>query len=100
MSITVTRQDPRFQTLRKANNLRWPSSDADAVGRIEVCQNPDDVAETLQKVVRAGLRPTIRSGGHCYEDFVSNNPGGVMLSQGKPMLTLTISRGATGILSK
>ena len=79
MSITVTRQDPRYQALRKANNLRWPSSDADAVGRIEVCRNPDDVAETLQKVVRAGLRPTIRSGGHCYEDFVSNNPGGVLL---------------------
>jgi hypothetical protein len=79
MSTTVSRQDPRFQSLQKGNNRRWPVSDADSVGRIEVCESASDVAETLQKAVRAGLRPTIRSGGHCYEDFVCNNPGGVLL---------------------
>ncbi|RZU39632.1 FAD-dependent oxidoreductase [Edaphobacter modestus] len=79
MSTNVSRQDPRFPTLRKSHNLRWPASEADSVGRIEICENPDDVAEALQKTVRAGLRPTIRSGGHCYEDFVCNNPGGVLL---------------------
>ena len=79
MLATVSRQDPRFQTLRKSHNLRWPASEADSVGRIEICQTPDDVAEALQKTVSAGLRPTIRSGGHCYEDFVCNNPGGVLL---------------------
>ncbi|MDE1178321.1 MAG: FAD-binding protein [Edaphobacter sp.] len=79
MSITVSRQDPRFESLKQGNNLRWPANEADAPGRIEVCQNADDAAETLQKIIRAGLRPTIRSGGHCYEDFVSNNPGGALL---------------------
>jgi hypothetical protein len=79
MSTTVSRQDPRFISLTKGNNLRWPASETDFVGRIEICQSPDDVAEALQKLVRAGLRPTIRSGGHCYEDFVCNNPGGVLL---------------------
>jgi hypothetical protein len=24
-------------------------------------------------------RPTVRSGGYCYEDFVVNNPGGAIL---------------------
>jgi hypothetical protein len=79
MSINVVPQDPRFQVLRKGNNLRWPASEADSPGRIELCLTPDDAADALQKAVRAGVRPTIRSGGHCYEDFVSNNPGGVLL---------------------
>src|SRR3954451_11820489 len=79
MSIPVAPKDPRFPTLRKGNNLRWPATEADAPGRIELCLTADDAAEALQKAVRAGLRPTIRSGGHCYEDFVVNNPGGVLL---------------------
>jgi hypothetical protein len=33
----------------------------------------------LQHCVDLGVRPTIRSGGHCYEDFVVNNPGGTIL---------------------
>lgn len=79
MSITVSQKDPRFESLKQGNNLRWPASEAESFGRIQICQNPDDVAEALQKAVSAGLRPTIRSGGHCYEDFVCNNPGGVLL---------------------
>ncbi|MBS1822747.1 MAG: FAD-binding oxidoreductase [Acidobacteria bacterium] len=79
MSITVSRQDPRYLTLRKGNNLRFPSTEADGPASIVVCQNADDLAEALQKTVKAGLRPTIRSGGHCYEDFVANNPGGAIL---------------------
>lgn len=79
MSVTVARQDPRFESLKRGNNLRWPLTEADAPGRIEICQNADDAAETLQRVVRAGLRPTVRSGGHCYEDFVANNPGGALI---------------------
>lgn len=91
MSISVSRQDPRYPILKKANNHRFPVSDADGPARIEICQNPDDVAEALQKAVRAGLRPTIRSGGHCYEDFVANNPGGVLFD-----LSLLNSFDATG----
>jgi FAD/FMN-containing dehydrogenase len=47
-----------------------------------MCESSADAAATLQKVVAAGLRPTIRSGGHCYEDFVANNPGGAILDVG------------------
>lgn len=33
----------------------------------------------MQSIVNAGMRSTICSGGHCYEDFVVNNPGGAIL---------------------
>src|SRR6266853_1648094 len=83
MSIeTVSRNDPRYSTLMKGRNARFPASDADAASRIDLCDNPEDVALALQRAVSEGLRPTIRSGGHCYEDFVSNNPGGVLLDVG------------------
>src|SRR5690242_11993332 len=91
MSITVSRQDPRYDTLKTGHNARWPISDKDGVDRIELCENISDVAETLQKVVNAGSRPTVRSGGHCYEDFVSDNPNGVLID-----LSLLSSMDATG----
>lgn len=79
MAITVTHQDPRYPTLRSSRNLRLPASQADFASRIELCESTAEVAETLQRIVSAGLRPTVRSGGHCYEDFVVNNPGGAIL---------------------
>ncbi len=79
MAITVTRQDPRYGALKKGHNARWPADDADAASRILLCESAPDAAETLQKLVNAGMRPTVRSGGHCYEDFVANNPGGAIL---------------------
>ncbi len=80
MSIeTISRNDPRYSTLVKGRNARFPVSAADAASRIELCDNAEDVALALQRAVSEGLRPTVRSGGHCYEDFVYSNPGGVVL---------------------
>lgn len=79
MSISVTRQSPRYQILKRSRNLRWNSSDAQAPSRIELCDSHEDAARALQQIVSAGLRPTIRSGNHCYEDFAVNNPGGALL---------------------
>ena len=79
MAITITPQDPRYQTLKRSRNLRLPASDADFASRIELCENASDAADALQRIIDAGLRPTVRSGGHCYEDFVVNNPGGAIL---------------------
>lgn len=80
MSIeTITRNDPRYSTLVKGRNARFPATDSDAASRIEVCDNAGDVAVALQRAVSDGLRPTVRSGGHCYEDFVYSNPGGVVI---------------------
>jgi FAD/FMN-containing dehydrogenase len=82
MSIqTVTRQDPRFASLIRSRNARWPGSVSDAgiASRIELCDGSKNVEEAVQRVIDAKLRPTVRSGGHCYEDFVANNPGGAIL---------------------
>lgn len=76
---TINQQDARFPTLNKGNNARFPPTEADAASRIILCDNAEDIANALQKTVSAGLRPTIRSGGHCYEDFVYTNPKGVIL---------------------
>ncbi|MDT7810719.1 MAG: hypothetical protein QOJ42_635, partial [Acidobacteriaceae bacterium] len=77
--ITIDRKDPRFDTLKKGNNLRFPANDAEAASRVVICSNATETAEALQRIVSSGLRPTVRSGGHCYEDFVSNNPNGAIL---------------------
>jgi hypothetical protein len=79
MHVTVDRQDPRFDALSRGHNGRWPAAGADAAGRIILCDTAADVQEALQQTVAAGLRPTVRCGGHCYEDFVSNNPGGAII---------------------
>ena len=91
MSITVTRQDARFATLKRGHNPRWPAADAETVSRIELCETTAGLADSLQRIVSAGLRPTVRSGGHCYEDFVCNNPDGVLLD-----LSLLTDTDATG----
>lgn len=79
MAIVVSRQDARYETLKRGHNLRWPAVAEDGASRIVLCENASDVAEALQQIVSAGLRPTVRSGAHCYEDFVANNPGGAIL---------------------
>ena len=80
MSIeVVTRQDPRFPSLNQGHNARFPPSLSEAADRIEVCDTAEDVAQALQRVVDSGRRPTVRSGGHCYEGFVYTNPHGAIL---------------------
>ncbi len=79
MTLDVSRQDPRYNTLKHGFNLRWPSTDAQAAGRIALCEKADDVAPALQHIIDTGMRPTVRSGGHCYEDFVCNNPDGAII---------------------
>jgi hypothetical protein len=91
MSITVDRKDARYDTLKRGHNARWPLSEADGVSRIELCENAADAGEALQKIVNAGLRPTVRSGGHCYEDFVSVNPDGALID-----VSMLNSMNATG----
>lgn len=82
MAITITREDVRFDILKKSRNGRWPARPDESIGAIAVCQNANDAAEALQRVVSAGQRPTIRSGGHCYEDFYANNPNGTLIDMG------------------
>jgi FAD/FMN-containing dehydrogenase len=79
VAIRITRTDPRYALLHRSRNLRWDGSDAEGAAEVSLCETAEQAAEALQRAVSAGMRPTIRSGGHCYEDFVVNNPGGVIL---------------------
>ena len=47
----INRQDVRFATLNRGNNGRFPPTQADAASRIELCDNAEDVANALQKIV-------------------------------------------------
>jgi len=79
MAVLINRQDPRFEALKKGHNMRFPGDSSQAANRLLLCASPAEAEEALKAVVGAGLRPTVRSGGHCYEDFVANNPGGAIL---------------------
>jgi FAD/FMN-containing dehydrogenase len=79
MAILVTRDDVRFDNLRRARNGRWPADPADGISSVALCLSTEDTAEALQRVISTGKRPTIRSGGHCYEDFYANNPNGTLI---------------------
>ncbi len=67
--------DPRYPTLVRGFNLRWVG----APRYVELCADPEQVRAAVQRAVDDGLRITVRGGGHCYEDFVSGNDGGVIL---------------------
>jgi FAD/FMN-containing dehydrogenase len=71
----VNPDDPRYATLVRGFNLRWVGSPR----YIELCGDTDQVVRAVQQAVDAGLRITVRGGGHCYEDFVSCNDGGAIL---------------------
>ena len=79
MDVSVNREDPRYDALLRGHNLRFPESASVAPARIVICSTPAEAHLALQKAVHDGVRPTIRSGGHCYENFTANNPGGVLL---------------------
>jgi len=71
--------DPRYALLQRSRNLRWDGNAAEAAAEIELCETAEQTAEALQRVVNAGARPTVRSGGHCYEISWSTIPGGTIL---------------------
>jgi FAD/FMN-containing dehydrogenase len=79
MPIQIPRSDPRYALLHRSRNQRWDGDPAQNVGEVVLCATSEQAAEALQRAVTNGVRPTIRSGGHCYEDFVVNNPGGMLL---------------------
>jgi FAD/FMN-containing dehydrogenase len=71
----VTPDDPRYSTLVRGFNLRWVGKPA----YIAVCGDTTEVVRAVQRALDDGRRITVRGGGHCYEDFVSSNAGGVII---------------------
>jgi FAD binding domain/Berberine and berberine like len=71
----VDPSDPRYQTLIRGFNLRWVGSPE----FVQVCGDTSQVVSTVQEAVRTNRRITVRSGGHCYENFAVGNHGGVIV---------------------
>lgn len=73
--VAVFPEDPRYATLARGFNQRF-------VGHpqyIQVCGDEEQVVDAVQYAVDRDLRITVRGGGHCYEDFVCDNKGGVII---------------------
>ena len=67
--------DPRYPAMVRGFNLRWAASPL----YVALCHDAADVARAVQRALDKGLRLTVRSGGHCYEDFFACNDGGVLV---------------------
>ena len=67
----VLPDDPRYPTLVRGFNQRW-------VGHprwVQVVGDAQQVVAIVQLCIDEKLRLTVRSGGHCYEGWVSENDG-------------------------
>jgi FAD/FMN-containing dehydrogenase len=74
-SSRVNPDDQRYPSLVRGFNQRW-------VGQphyIEVCNTEQEVVQAVQQALNENRRITVRSGGHCYENFVCDNPEGVLI---------------------
>jgi hypothetical protein len=67
--------DPRYDTMRMGFNRRWVGSPA----YIQVVSSASQAVHAVQRAHDAGLRITVRGGGHCYENFSAGNHGGVII---------------------
>ena len=75
----VTPSDKRYPDLVRGYNQRW-------VGTPEKVCLPETTAQVqalVQRAVKAGERLTVRSGGHCHEDWVYNSDVDVILDMSK-----------------
>jgi FAD/FMN-containing dehydrogenase len=66
--VAVLPGDPRYPELVVGNNQRWVGTPDE----IRLPRTTEEVVRAVDDAVRAGARIAVRSGGHCYEDFVAN----------------------------
>ncbi|MFH8612950.1 FAD-binding oxidoreductase [Streptomyces sp. NPDC018029] len=66
--ITVAPGDARFPDLVRGINQRWVAKP----DYVRLVTTTAQAVRAVQDAVAAGKRLTVRSGGHCYEDFVFN----------------------------
>lgn len=70
--LWIDASDPRYGTLQKGFNLRWPADPSMGAKNIVLCKSWQEVQHAANEALALGMRITVRSGGHCYEGFVSN----------------------------
>ena len=73
--IIIRPDDPRYDALVVGTNQRFVGT-PDCV---HLVGDADEVVSAVQSAVDSGRRITVRGGGHCYENFVSFNPRGVII---------------------
>ncbi|MEV8077218.1 MULTISPECIES: FAD-binding oxidoreductase [Streptomyces] len=67
-AVTILPGDPRYADLVVGNNSRWvarPDS-------VRLVRTTEQVVRAVQEAVDGNKRISVRSGGHCYADFVFN----------------------------
>ena len=67
----IDRNDPRYWTLVRGFNQRFQG----APKFVEVVLDAADTIRVVQRCLDEGMRPTVRSGGHCYEGWSSLTDG-------------------------
>jgi len=60
--------DPRYSELVVGQNRRWVA----APHSVHLVRTTNQVHAVVQEAIRTGKRVSVRSGGHCYADFVYN----------------------------
>jgi FAD binding domain/Berberine and berberine like len=65
---TVLPGDPRYPLLTTGNNQRYVASPQ----YVKMIRSTADAEQALRAAVREGKRISVRSGGHCFADFVCN----------------------------
>ncbi|MCI2423222.1 FAD-binding oxidoreductase [Saccharopolyspora sp. K220] len=66
--VVVTPDDPRYPDLVRGSNRRWVGTPES----VQLAGSTEHVIASVRDAVRSGKRLAVRSGGHCYEDFVYN----------------------------
>ncbi|MDZ4701786.1 MAG: FAD-binding protein [Rhodothermales bacterium] len=75
-TVVITPGDPRYAGLVRGNNPRFEA----APRAFHLCADAEGVAHAVEAGLRTPSRKiTVRSGGHCYENFVCDNQGGVLI---------------------
>ncbi len=67
-AVTVGPGDVRYGDLVRGTNLRWVGTP----DYVHLVSTPEQVVDVVREAVRDGKRLTVRSGGHCYLDWVFN----------------------------
>jgi FAD/FMN-containing dehydrogenase len=65
---TISQNDERYEALSQGFNQRWKATP----DCIKLVSSTKDVIEVVTEAVQKGQQISVRSGGHCYENFVCN----------------------------
>ncbi|GIJ50367.1 FAD-linked oxidase [Virgisporangium aliadipatigenens] len=93
-SPVVRPGDPQYPDLARGINQRFVGRPAE----VHVAGGTGDVAAAVRRAVRTGRRPAVRSGGHCFEDFVAGPDVDLVVDlSGMDRVTWDAARGAFAV---